>query len=578
MEYLLKSCGIIVVFYFFYSVFLRKDTFFKCNRLFLLSGLIFAAILPLIIIPIYVEYTPIDTSNFVFEVSENATVNTGLGLIDYLVLLYSLGVLCFLVRFIFQFSSLIRIIWSGKQKRIYRYTYIETKKDISPFSFFNWIVFNPDQFDETELQQILTHEKVHADQYHSIDVLLIELSCITLWFNPFIWLYAKSLKQNLEFLADNTAITFSGCKKSYQYTLLKTSVPRYQMALSNNFYNSLIKKRIVMLHKSKSKKTNQLKFLLITPILVVFLMSFSTKEVFIKKEITPVYDLQSETIAPAEPVIEQDDLDETGITISTSQEKKSIEKKGEKYNTRSLKTVNTVGKVNKRAIASKATSPIKLQNSAIAIRAGEEVIIITKNTEDSELDKIVATQKKLGLDLKFSGVKRNKDGEIIAIKIEASSKKSNTNYSIKDDDAINPIMISYSEGNISIGNAKSKNNAFIFENDNSNAKTVTVVVEQDEDTDEDVEEEIIVIKEKSNGRDDKTIIKTEKSSKIVIKTDDDIKPLFIVDGKELKKSKFKDLDPDNIERINVLKGESAIEKYGNKGKNGVVEVITKKKK
>lgn len=578
MEYLLKSCGIIVVFYFFYSVFLRKDTFFKWNRLFLLSGLIFAALLPLIIIPIYVEYTPIDTSNFVFEVSENATVNTGLGLIDYLVLLYSLGVLCHLVRFIFQFSSLIRIIWSGKQKRVDKYTYIETKKDISPFSFFNWIVFNPDQFDETELQQILTHEKVHADQYHSIDVLLIELSCITLWFNPFIWFYAKSLKQNLEFLADNTAITYSGCKKSYQYTLLKTSVPRYQMALSNNFYNSLIKKRIVMLHKSKSKKTNQLKFLLITPILVVFLMSFSTKEVFIKKEITPVYDLQSETIAPAETVIEQDVLDETGITISTSQKKKSIEKKGEKYNTRSLKTVNTVGKVNKRAIASKATSPIKLQNSAIAIRAGEEVIIITKNTEDSELDNIVATQKKHGLDLKFSGVKRNKDGEIIAIKIEASSKKSNTNYSIKDDDAINPIMISYSEGNISIGNAKSKNNTFIFENDNSNAKTVTVVVEQDEDTDEDVEEEIIVIKEKSNGRDDKTIIKTEKSSKIVIKTDDDIKPLFIVDGKELKKSKFKDLDPDNIERINVLKGESAIEKYGDKGKNGVVEVITKKKK
>jgi beta-lactamase regulating signal transducer with metallopeptidase domain len=139
-------------------------------------------------------------------------------------------------------------------------------------------------FTKKELEQIITHEKVHVDQHHSIDILLTQLTCITLWFNPFIWLYNKNLKQNLEFIADKNAQSKVTCKKSYQTTLLKTSMPSHQIVLSNHFYNSLIKKRIVMLHKSKSKKINLIKYAFIIPLLAIFLMSFNTKEVYIKKE------------------------------------------------------------------------------------------------------------------------------------------------------------------------------------------------------------------------------------------------------------------------------------------------------
>jgi hypothetical protein len=140
-------------------------------------------------------------------------------------------------------------------------------------------------------------------------------------------------------------------------------------------------------------------------------------------------------------------------------------------------------------------------------------------------------------------------------------------------------MISFSKGNISIGNAKSASgNTFVYSNEDEGSKHVRVIVESDKDSDKDVEEEIIIIKEKSPSTDDKTIIKTEKSSNIVIKTDDDTNPLIIVDGKAHTKKKLKDLDTDNIETVKVLKGEKAIEKYGNKGKNGVIEITTKKKK
>lgn len=571
MEYILKACGVLAIFYVFYLVLLRKDTFFKSNRAFLLLGLVFTFLLSAIVIPIYIEYTPVAISNFTFEAAEATQTKLSFSILDYLVLAYILGVIFFLVRFVLQLVSLVRIINGNAQKHTERFVYVETQKNIAPFSFFKWIVYNPDHFNPEELEQILAHERVHAAQRHSFDVLIMQLVCILLWFNPLVWLYAKSLKQNLEFLADNEAITDTQCKKTYQYTLLKTCLPTHQLALSNNFYNSLIKKRIVMLHKSKSRTSNQLKFLLITPLLVLFLMSFGTKKVYVEKEITPVYNLQPETKLPLDAIAEQKNTVSNEAMGPESQKENISREKDPKKSNRTTKATNVSNN-----IYAKATTTLKTFGIS---KSDEETIIITKNTSDDALESIVKTQKKHGLDLKFSGVKRNSDGEITAIKIEASCKKSNANYSIKNDDPIKPIMITYnSKGNISIGNAKSSGNTFAFETDSDTDKTVTVVVESDEESDDNIEEDIIVIKEKSNGRHDKTIIKSEENSKIIIETDDNAKPLFVVDGKVLKKAKFKNLDPDDIEKINVIKGENAIKKYGGKAKDGVVEVITKKKK
>jgi TonB-dependent SusC/RagA subfamily outer membrane receptor len=190
--------------------------------------------------------------------------------------------------------SLNSIIHKNKKEKDGHFTHVQTTKNTSPFSFFNWIVYNPKNFSETELKQIITHEKVHASQKHSIDILLTQLSCIVLWFNPFIWLYNKDLKQNLEFMADRETQRQFNCKKSYQTTLLKTSMPSHQMALTNNFYTSLIKKRIVMLHKSKSKKINLIKYAFVIPLLAGFLMSFSTEEIYVEKENQDIFKASNE--------------------------------------------------------------------------------------------------------------------------------------------------------------------------------------------------------------------------------------------------------------------------------------------
>ena len=161
MEYLLKASAVIAVFYMFYKLLLQRDTFFRCNRWFLLVGLLVSLTIPMVVIPIYIEYIPVDVSNFTFENATNPA-NSGLEISDYVMIVYGLGVTFFFTRFLIQVTSLALVIMRHKKDKRGKYTYVKTQANISPFSFFRWIVFNPEKFNNTELEQIIAHEKVHV--------------------------------------------------------------------------------------------------------------------------------------------------------------------------------------------------------------------------------------------------------------------------------------------------------------------------------------------------------------------------------------------------------------------------------
>jgi N-acetylmuramoyl-L-alanine amidase len=50
--------------------------------------------------------------------------------------------------------------------------------------------------------------------------------------------------------------------------------------------------------------------------------------------------------------------------------------------------------------------------------------------------------------------------------------------------------------------------------------------------------------------------------------------LLLVDGKEISQDELKNISKNNIKSLNILKGESAQKKYGNKGKNGAIDIST----
>ena len=282
MEYLIKASAITALFYVCYKLFLQKETFFESNRWYLLLGLISSFFIPLIVIPVYVVKTiePItydlgtQLTTISYESASPAVQSFDWTQVIWLI--YGLGTVYLLSKFLIQLFSLIDLITKNKKISSGAFKLVQVNDPIAPFSFFNYIVYNSNNYSKEELHQIITHEKVHANQWHSIDILVTHVVTALFWFNPFIWFYKKDLQQNLEFIADQLTQEQLKDRKSYQYTLLKNSVPNYQMALANNFFNSLIKKRIVMLHKNKSKQSNQLKMALILPFIAVFLMSFNT--------------------------------------------------------------------------------------------------------------------------------------------------------------------------------------------------------------------------------------------------------------------------------------------------------------
>ena len=660
MEYLLKASAVIIIFYTCYKLLLQRETFFETNRWFLLIGLIFAVLIPFVVIPIYIEYVPV-VQNFIITndtITSQDSAQTSFNALNIVYSVYGIGVLFFLVKLGLEFSSLISLLKNNKPYKKGAYTFIETNTNILPFSFFKHIVYNKQQFDETELDHIINHEKVHASQFHSIDIILIQLASTVFWFNPFIWLYKKEIQQNLEFIADKKAQTISNCEKSYQTLLLKASLPNYQFVLANNFYNSLIKKRIVMLHKSKSNKLNVWKYALVLPILAIFLMNANTKEIYIEKSANA-----DASIANADPSVEK-----VVNNILNSAEKK--EQVSDSSN--NLKPTNINNKQSNKSFLTSNQDP-----KAPKASDEHEVVIISKDITDSELESLKKQMDSKGITVKFKGVKRNSNNEITAIKIDVSSKKSNANYHTESDDPIKPISINVENDKISIGNSGivhsgdhafdfitkdgkhkvhstgSGDNVFFFTGDEDDEKVVIRNVDKihlapkstgkahfisEDGNVSAIEAESIVIKENKNGKIDtihvkkmnkgnlvwvgkehegnlfkvkeNTIIagvgdtdtlivkKLNKGKAIWVDKEDDSdiiaiengnnnkfffssdgkEPLYILNGKEISREEMDAIKPDSIEKVEVLKGESATKKYGDNGQNGVILITTKDKK
>ncbi len=623
MDYLLKASAILTIFYLFYKFILQGETFFQSNRFFLLIGLIASITIPLIVIPIYIEQTIPVIQKYISV--DNSNVNTIQKSFDWIQLSlfgYLGGVAFFTIKFSLSIGSLVRLFIKSDKEKISRFYLIKSEAKTSPFSFFNYIVYNPKLFKQHELKQVLVHEKVHAYQWHSFDVLLSQITTIMFWFNPISWLYKKELQQNLEFIADAVSQEKSSCKKSYQQLLLKTSISKNQLVLTNNFYNSLIKKRIIMLHKNKSNNTNQWKFALILPLIVAFVFTFNTKTIAqtVAKKVTVV----DETDESHQREV-YEDKDIYIINKDTKSFDSAIKLMALRGVTLKFKNVkrNNNGEIISLKIEAKsaATSanfntknttpinPIKIEVSD----SGNNISIGNTKMIDNNKMIFVSTDSKHNVKTSESyNIEFIPDNEINT----SSEEKQTVVYILNDfeDSKTDTIKIdkeniyTYKVGINEIAWTDDDNNTMvkIIKNDGDGKKTSKIIVFADNEDDpkiivngkkfskEELEKmsadnikniEVIKIDASEKKSQNAVNILKKGDTKISYKVDkieyfpikEDKSPLYIVDGKEINKADMEKINPDDIEKINVLKGESAIKLYGKKGKEGVIEITTKKK-
>ena len=279
LEFYGKSSLCIAVLYLFYILLLQKETFFGSIRYFYLLGLLLSVVIPFVYVYQYVEFeTYFSIKGMTMNIEKNTSFEKEFDWFFWGGIAYFIGVLIFIFKFLIELLSV--FVFLSKCNTIEKdsFTFVETNKDITPFSFFKYIVYNPSGFSEKEIKVIINHEKAHATGFHSIDILLMQLFKIVFWFNPFVWLYEKALVQNLEFLADKTALNKTSDSQSYQKTLLKANSYNYS-CLTNNFYNSLIKKRIIMLNKTKSSTNKLWRYILLIPVFIIFVFGLNQKTI-----------------------------------------------------------------------------------------------------------------------------------------------------------------------------------------------------------------------------------------------------------------------------------------------------------
>ncbi|HEY9196873.1 MAG TPA: M56 family metallopeptidase [Mucilaginibacter sp.] len=186
---------------------------------------------------------------------------------QWLSIIYITGVIIFGLNLLLQ---LIYTLYQAYARPVIidgRYRIVELNGDKAPCSFLNNIFINPEKYDWDTYNQILIHEKVHARQLHSIDILLAEVAIILQWFNPFAWWYRAELENNLEYLTDKAVTNDRDIDPAlYQLSLLKVSTPHLSLRISTNYNQSILKKRIMMMNIKKSNLHTLWKYFLLVPL------------------------------------------------------------------------------------------------------------------------------------------------------------------------------------------------------------------------------------------------------------------------------------------------------------------------
>ena len=260
-----------------YDLFLKKETFFNLNRAYLLLTPTLSIILPFVSLDFLQENIPqeyvvqlpaVILGNTASEAGSNATF-----WMSTLSSLYFIGVLFTSFIFSFNLLKIAKLRVSGKKKNFKGTRLILLPKTDLTFSFFNTIYLGETVSEENKAS-IIAHEKVHIQQKHSYDLLYFELLRIVFWFNPLVYMFQNRIATLHEYIADSE-ITRDKDKKQYYQNLLSEVFQTEQISFVNTFFKqSLIKKRIIMLQKSKSQKGAQVKYLLLLPI--IFSMLFYT--------------------------------------------------------------------------------------------------------------------------------------------------------------------------------------------------------------------------------------------------------------------------------------------------------------
>jgi hypothetical protein len=290
--YVLENAVCLLLFLMVYRLLIANLTHFSWMRIYLLISVTLSLILPLLIIHIHwsssiIPSTLFNNYNFLSgnqpdgysgtQSLNNGGINIQQGLIILFIALYIIGLLYYACNFARNLRIIQNCIKQNPKVRDGGFWFVDLNEIMPPFSFFNYIFIanSYKTLSADELQRIKDHEKIHAQQFHSLDVIFIEFISIFFWFNPLLLYLKKSIQEIHEYIVDEKIAERGKGKKDYAELLLKLASDEKGFNLSAGFSGNQIKRRIVMITRPRSFPGYKLMFALLIPVTVLIMLSFS---------------------------------------------------------------------------------------------------------------------------------------------------------------------------------------------------------------------------------------------------------------------------------------------------------------
>lgn len=516
LEYLIKANSLLIFFWLFYRLFLHKETFYNLNRWYLLGSIALAIIAPFIT---FTKTVFIEVPKPTIDWDQLAAINSQNTIVEENLFTIESFVLVsiFIISTLLVLKTLFQLI--QLYRNIHKLPFepnlnVKVSNNDTVYSLYPYIVV-PQHFKKLPYSElILAHEQVHIQQKHSFDMLIIQLIRSAFWMNPLLRYFQKDIEVNLEYIVDEQLQTQFD-SKTYQMSLLSFHSETPQLFV--NSFNSQLKKRILQINAKKSNPMKKLKMILAAPAIVAFftLFQIETQAQIVKKENASDEQTKDSVIFLLDgKKISQEEVNQLTPDTIVSVNVSKDEEAIQKYGN---EAINGVIEISTKKNNSKTTTHT-FNGEYVYMVDGKvvtaETFSVANNNNDKELT--IVQNSNYAKELGYDG----KDGVfILTTKVDSAPVK------------------------------------FIDEV-KYNGKTISM----DE-----------LIASDLNTQENKTFefkFKKEEDTKNI---------LYVLNGKEISETDFRTIQPDDIESVTVLKDKNATEKYGAKGKDGVVEIQLKDK-
>jgi TonB-dependent SusC/RagA subfamily outer membrane receptor len=607
--YLLQVIVASGILYAYYHFFLRNREFHQYNRFYLLSAVVISLLVPFLQIPVYfsgsdaasspvlrgLQTIPWSSEGEEFVVSGAAS--SPFSVWDLLPWLYALVGGWLTMRLLVSFIQIHRLLKKHRVEKLEGIHFVNTEEPGTPFTFFRWLFWDKKIALESESgKQIFRHEIFHIQQRHSWDVLGMEIVRTILWMNPFFHLIKKELRAIHEFLADEFAVREQEKWAYAEFLLMQALQSRHRLV--NPFFHSQIKRRIAMITNSQKTSHRYLRKVLALPlaVLVLGLVAFKVKSSGEEPALSgpPLKVVIDPGHGGMDPGAKARDLSltEAQLTLAIAQK---IQSMADAYN---IDVVLTRDSEEASGNASNKSDDIR-NRLAIAKNSGADFIV------SLHINSAPATsaEKRSGIEAFISNKPKGFPEQLLASSLLESlseiyttsptvNQRNNNGIYLLDHAPIPATLLEL--GYLT----NKKDQAFIADasnqeeiarkillgirkfgnqySDRDNAATIETIAVKDTTP---VKAKNVVLEPVSEKNVElKPVSEKEKQDVTKIRIRGEADPLFIINGEIVKPSeriKLDTLSPTRIKAINVLKGETATNLYGEKGTNGVVSITTK---